>query len=854
MNQRICAPRISFAMPTSACLLVVVILSCSQTSSAQRNSQSAESPAAARVRALNNSLLRLHGQMQQAGPNNVALMRSQAASVLAQRAAALTYLISTDPRAGLSLAFPPELLADLAAKFPQSASSLESHATISGAVTRWIADYPGTIGAHSWLTMKQGQTVLSLHFACPEPPNFKSGDVLQITGVVAGSQMAVETTKTAQVSSAGLPTNADHPSTGKRLPGSPTWQTMGVLTFGFVFSLAGLSRKSRTNRIRALSFLKHLAIYGLATALLISSPPASFAQNSCTTKGVQNTVVLMVNLPNGSLPAGVTPASLQDVFFASNTAGDSVDGFLREASYGQTFATGDVFGPYNLTGTYTSCSDVSGTVLNDAIAAATASGVNLNNYTRLFLVFPDVFGCGWQGFAAVGTCSQTTPSGTFNLSVSYLSAAYTTPRSAGVQLASHELGHNFGLLHGGTLTPGTVSDVIGPLTSPGTEADLGDYWSTMGEAVLGLYPASQKINTLGWMNNPANYQAVTSSGTYTIQPLETSPAGLEVLKIQRGSGNPGYYLWVEYRQPVGAYDSTLMCDYCRGGTSDFSAALIHYQDPNTNPAHSYLPNFTPSDPSWNSPALAAGQTWADPYSNLSLSVTSTTPTALTLNVNYGAVPCTQSNPTVSLSPPDPSIYPGNSTTYTVSVTDNDSSGCSASTYTLSSSQPAGWSTSFSTSSVTLNPGQSASPTMNKTAPSVTQPGTFAVDASAANNSYVGTGTANVTVVAAPSVTVTASVPSSSYTRRSTVPIAATVLNGGTPASGASVTFTLTRADGSVVTQSATTNSKGTATWNYKLNPKSPTGMYSAIAQAVLNSTGAAGVQPVTSSPVSFAVQ
>src|SRR5438128_4393685 len=115
MNLRICAPRISFAMlSASAWLLVVLILSSGQPSSAQRNSHNIESPAAARVRALNNSLLRLHGQMQQAGPSDAALLRSQAAPVLSQRAAALTYLISTDPRAGLSFAFSPELLADLA--------------------------------------------------------------------------------------------------------------------------------------------------------------------------------------------------------------------------------------------------------------------------------------------------------------------------------------------------------------------------------------------------------------------------------------------------------------------------------------------------------------------------------------------------------------------------------------------------------------------------------------------------------------------------------------------------------------------------------------------------------------------
>src|SRR2546425_8768437 len=49
-----------------------------------------ENPAAARMRALNNSLLRLHGQMQLAAPNEAALLHSQAATVIAHRVAALT--------------------------------------------------------------------------------------------------------------------------------------------------------------------------------------------------------------------------------------------------------------------------------------------------------------------------------------------------------------------------------------------------------------------------------------------------------------------------------------------------------------------------------------------------------------------------------------------------------------------------------------------------------------------------------------------------------------------------------------------------------------------------------------------
>src|SRR5438876_11730989 len=102
MSKRICAPRIFLPTPCARACVLVLIVSCSLPSSAQRNSHNIESPAAARVRALNNSLLRLHGQMQQAGPSDAALLRSQAAPVLSQRAAALTYLISADPRRWLS--------------------------------------------------------------------------------------------------------------------------------------------------------------------------------------------------------------------------------------------------------------------------------------------------------------------------------------------------------------------------------------------------------------------------------------------------------------------------------------------------------------------------------------------------------------------------------------------------------------------------------------------------------------------------------------------------------------------------------------------------------------------------------
>ena len=198
---------------------------------------------------------------------------------------------------------------------------------------------------------------------------------------------------------------------------------------------------------------------------------------------------------------------------------------------------------------------------------------------------------------------------------------------------------------------------------------------------------------------------VQNSGVYTLQPFEDGPAGLQALKVQRGTGNDAW-LWIEYRQPRGLYDSTL-------SSQIFSGATVHYEDSSTG-AFSQLLDFTPPTDSWLDPALAAGQSWTDPYSNLSISVQSATASGLTVNLSYGATPCTHANPTVGLSPLNPSIPAGSSVNYSVSVTNNDAAGCASSNYSLSSSQPSGWPTGWSSSSLTLNPGQTQSVTMSKT--------------------------------------------------------------------------------------------------------------------------------------------
>jgi len=318
---------------------------------------------------------------------------------------------------------------------------------------------------------------------------------------------------------------------------------------------------------------------------------------------------------------------------------------LEEASYGQVTVTGHVFGPYNLTGTYTGCSDVYSGILGDAITAATAAGVNLNTYNRFALIFPN--SPNWAGTcagdAAVGSCSFTTTGGTtYNAGPVAINANFitdylqynVTARQAGVSLGCHEIGHSLGILHSGVLTPAISADILGPLSAPGTLRDGGDNQACNDQGAvgyLGQFPAPEKA-AISWLQQNSNgYQFVQYPETYTIVPTEGGSSGVKALKVQRGTNNAGYYLWLEYRQQTGPYDST---------SAYGSGVFVHYQDPTTDYRQGYLLNFNPQLNSvggaWLHPEMLTGQTWKDKYSDVSISVVDVTATGATISVGYAS--------------------------------------------------------------------------------------------------------------------------------------------------------------------------------------------------------------------------
>jgi hypothetical protein len=282
---------------------------------------------------------------------------------------------------------------------------------------------------------------------------------------------------------------------------------------------------------------------------ILGAPPGT-VQNSETLAAphTNKVLVIMANFNNTVAPS-FTAAQAQQVMTTSTYG---VANFYSEVSFGQQLLTVTVTPAWVTMKLAATCSNTSISSAANTAAAALGSTYNSSNYDFVVYLFPNQ-SCGWAGLAYVGSPHQAFINGTGSF----------TPKVVG-----HEMGHNFGLLHAGSLNCGAA-----PIGGTCTVSEYGDRFDTMGNSSVMHFNAAQK-SILNWIPISAVKTHTSGSVNYTLTPIETAGGATYAIKIPTKSSNRTY--WLEYRQPLG-FDS-----FSNPGANfqwDSNGAQIRVSDP-----------------------------------------------------------------------------------------------------------------------------------------------------------------------------------------------------------------------------------------------------------------------------------
>ncbi|MGH9194434.1 MAG: NEW3 domain-containing protein, partial [Acidimicrobiia bacterium] len=442
-------------------------------------------------------------------------------------------------------------------------------------------------------------------------------------------------------------------------------------------------------------------------------------QGLTRTIGEQRTLVLLVNFQD---TATEEPFTIEE---ARQAVLGTVNDYYREASFGQTWLTGDVYGWFTLPFGST-CNTID--IGNAADEAAETAGIDLSPYGRFIYIVKGSVGCTWAGVSTFGP---------------YPSKAWING-SLDSKITAHELGHGLGLAHSNFLDCGDT--VLGPgcITAEDDKFD-----SMSSSPPIGHFNAFQK-ERLGWFL-PGDVVTVTADGTYTLQPYElsggVSPKALKVLKNTDPTTGSATWYYLEFRQALG-FDA-----FIAGNNNVLNGVLVHTGE-DSDAYSSLLLDMTPNSQlltGWDreDPALEVGASFTDPDTGVTLTTLSATETGIQMHVSVGDAPCVHADPTVSVSPAaSQGVGPGTPVGFQVTITNKDSAACSATSFTVVVNAPSGWSSSIDTPYVTIEPGNSGVATVTITSPTSAPDGFYNIEMLAQNldsPDYAGSASATYVV-------------------------------------------------------------------------------------------------------------
>lgn len=298
-------------------------------------------------------------------------------------------------------------------------------------------------------------------------------------------------------------------------------------------------------------------------------------------QGPQSTIVIVASIGDHQPPIDVDSA--RKIVFGNEFG--TVNDYYIKNSYEKMSLTGKVIGKYSLP--VDTCT--SEEILRESVKTADEN-VNFNDYSRIIIFVPNT-GCergdlgNMGGFASIGKKRINTNDGEIRASVSW-------NRVAGMEVPSHELGHNFGLGHADLLPCHTCQSIAAsdPYTIMGSMGEDNN-WNKIARHLSAIHKEEA-----GWLTNTI----ITTQGEFLLKPLEKNQPSGSIQQIKLPLIREGYYS-LDFRQPFD-YDNNLP-------DKAYSGVFIHtYYDTADGGLKTNLINYEQSD---KSPLLQVGQKFID---------------------------------------------------------------------------------------------------------------------------------------------------------------------------------------------------------------------------------------------------
>jgi hypothetical protein len=295
----------------------------------------------------------------------------------------------------------------------------------------------------------------------------------------------------------------------------------------------------------------HLRVWGQpeGEAIRVShyeadSTPAAItsALLAAPAKPTRRWAFVLVDVDGGG--AMVDKAKAQSVLFGADRL-DSIRNYFREVSYGTQDLEGQVFGPFPY--------QMGGRCDTDRLARALLPKIDGNFDQYLWFFGKTQTACDWAGIADLGRADRPTKHSWYN-------------GFDQCNVLVQEPGHNFGMLHSSAMRCTLAGQPV-PIAWPDQDTaackhiEYGNPFDPMGGGDCFHMNGVQKAYQ-DWLSG-CNVIKASSSGTFTIYPLESACDGPQLLQIPfpapRPFSNAGrltsYYL--ELRTATGFWDRRL---------------------------------------------------------------------------------------------------------------------------------------------------------------------------------------------------------------------------------------------------------------------------------------------------------